>query len=241
MGPLLKQSTGAGLLHEVVYLERLKKVRRTIVLCRARNVAHIVELIRQACLFSASNGLLLDTRRIRQGGARNLLPHFSTLDMQVGILHEAAGIVTFRNNELKNPHSKFSLKLKSSVEGVYSKPRTGRGMGLNATARLLGQSNKPRRLPPDGEKKIIQFTNVEDLVRIPARELTEVSSDEVSELLSAEGLSQGCPYCKQPLAGIFFYVRGLHRRPGDEHEDIKGRCQHCYCSTGIDEGMLRDI
>jgi hypothetical protein len=33
----------------------------------------------------------------------------------------------------------------------------------------------------------------------------------------------------------------LHRRPGDEHEDIKGRCQHCYCSTGIDEGMLRDI
>ncbi len=236
MGPFLKQSTGFGLLREISYLKRLKKVRRTIILCRSRNASHVARLIDTASVILpvAGNGLAM-----MQGRSRVLLPHFSALDLQVGNLDNAAGLLAFKRSELKNPHSQFSITLKSTVNRVCSKPRNRGGTGSGVNAILLGRSNKPRRLPPDGERKIIQFTNVEDMVLIPSYELTEVSHDEVSRLLSDEGAARGCPYCKGPLANIFFYVRGLHRCFNDEV--IKGRCQYCYGYIGVYDGMLIDI
>lgn len=237
MGPLLEQSTGSGLLQEIIYLDRLKKIRRTIVLCRARSVSHLSHLIEESYRLSPTTGAFV----LKRGKRRDqmMLPHLSALDSQVGHLHDAVGIVTFRQRELNYPRSPFAVTVKSLAERVCSKPRASDRTGSGASAILQGRSDRPRRLPPDGARKIIQFTNVEDLVRIPSDEITEISCDEVSALLSVEASAGGCPYCKQPLTSIFFYIRGLQRCPGAE--TVRGRCQHCYGWVAVADGTLIDI
>jgi hypothetical protein len=230
----VQQSTGSGLLHEIAYLERLRKIKRTIVLCQARNTSHVRQLIYQSSLHLPAGFVFAKTRR---GHWRAPTPRFSALDMQVGTLRNAAGVVEFRYKDLKNLHSQFPAILKSTIERVCSKPRAER-TGSGARAVLLGRSDKPRRLPPDGKRKIIQFTNVEDIVRIPPLELIEVSHDEVPSLLSEES-TRSCPYCERPLVHIFFYVLGLHRNPDDEF--VLGRCQRCFGWVGIEDGILRSI
>jgi len=230
----IQQSTGSGLLYEIAYLERLKKIKRTIILCEARNTSHVRQLIHQSFLHMPAGFVL-----IRAGPDRWRVPtpRFSALDMQIGSLHDSQAIVEFKYKDLRNLHSQFSTTLNSLIERVCSKPRTGRGVSPQASAMLLGRSDEPRRLPPDSARKIIQFTNVEDIIRIPPLELTEVSPDEVPHLLSEES-PRICPYCEQSLSRIFFYVFGLHRSPDDF---VLGRCQHCFGWVGIEDGMLRNI
>ncbi len=96
---------------------------------------------------------------------------------------------------------------------------------------MLGTSEQPRRLPPDGAKKIIQFTKVEDLCYIPTRELHDVSNTEAAGRLSPGRVEDGCPACRAPFASLFFFVRGLHRTAGDT---VHARCQECFEPMFID-------
>ena len=80
----------------------------------------------------------------------------------------------------------------------------------------MGRSDSPRPLPPDGERKVVRYTAVEDLLHIPTGEVVEVSLDDIQTVLSAEASDAGCPNCGAPLSEIFFYLTGL------QHQDIRG-------------------
>jgi hypothetical protein len=103
---------------------------------------------------------------------------------------------------------------------------------------MTGKSAVPRRLPPDGARKIIQFTNVEDIVEIPSYEMVDVSHDEIFSILADEEVERGCPVCGSPLGMAFFYVRGLQR---SADSPIKCRCQHCFTLMAVEEGRLEVI
>lgn len=227
----LEKSSGSGLLHEVAYLERLKKIKRTIVICDSKHYAYVTDWIELA--ISSRVGMFL---RVTRWGAKDITPRLSALDAQIAHLRNAAGIVPFRRRDLKNPHNpQFPSILKSLVELVCSKPRTARGIGPEACQILLGRSTSPRRLPPDGAQKIIQFTNVENLIEIPPYKLIDISHEEVWEVLGGKEASRGCPICSAALRSIFFYTEGLRRRPDEE---IRGRCQCCYINLMLNKGKL---
>jgi len=96
---------------------------------------------------------------------------------------------------------------------------------------LLGTSVAPRRLPPGNELKIVAHTNVEDIFFLPSREITEIELRQMIDILDEVAVETGCPYCRAPLAEMFFYIYGLERLPpGSIDIDSNrphARCQRC--------------
>ena len=70
----------------------------------------------------------------------------------------------------------------------------------------IGRSPEPRPLFPDGARKVVAHTPVEDLLLLPLGEITEL---EPARALGALAAGTQCPRCLGPAAGIFFYVHGL--------------------------------
>ena len=93
---------------------------------------------------------------------------------------------------------------------------------------LLGTSPHPRRLPPDGQLKIISHTPVEDLVVIPLFEFVEIPPADIREYFHDEVIARGCPRCGGPFDQIFFYANGLTLPALDLlAERGNGKCQRC--------------
>lgn len=242
--PLHDGSSGYGLLHEIVYLRRLGRIRQTIVLCTSKDFKYIDQILRLAPLMG---GVGPDLAPLLSGywfkntpkGLQATTPRFSAFDKQLVSLGYAHTIITFTMNQVRDPlRSGFSQKVRPVVQRVVRNGKWRRKFSWWRRSRpntLLGKSSRPRRLPPDNGRKIIQFTNVEDLVYIPRFEITEISLAEVLDLLSKEEIELGCPSCNAPLSRIFFFVRSLHRESDDL---IRGRCQQCLEPVTVENSEL---
>jgi hypothetical protein len=241
--PLQEASSGHGLLHEITYLRRLDKLQSTIVLCTSRNFPYINHLFELAPFIGYTSQMAPLTYGFHfkntPKGPRALTPRFSAFDKQLVSLLGSYRIVSFSPNQIRDPiRSGFSEKLRSLVLGVIrqeKRRKESRQVVRPHVNVLLGKSNKPRRLPPDNARKIIQFTNVEDLLHIPPDEIADVDVTEILSILDEDEAREGCPSCKAPLSRIFFYVRSLHREAND---GVNGRCQLCFARLAVTDGTL---
>ena len=84
--------------------------------------------------------------------------------------------------------------------------------------------------PPDNAAKLIEFTDVEELLVLPAGEITEISHDQMLVVLHREAIAHGCPHCRAATDRIFFFVEGLHTArelAETELSTARARCQVC--------------
>jgi hypothetical protein len=235
--PFLDSASGRGLLHEVAYLYRLGKLHRTIVLCASEDLAHIKRLIYLSSMTPLGSYAFSTTLK----GPRPVTPRLIAADKQLARLEHAFGIIGFTRSQISSPaRSDFLFTLRPLVVRVIHEPKHQKGARRTPWWRpsvLLGTSSEPRRLPPDNERKIIQFTNVEDLIDIPPYEITDVDFKEVLAIL--DETQRRCPSCKAPISSMFFYIRGLYGGARDL-DAVKARCQECMVYLVLDDGVLRD-
>lgn len=228
--PLSGGSSGKGLLREIVYLRRLNKIPQTVLIIKQRD-RQLVERMINLPMIGEDSGPLVGGYLFKStpNGPQATTARFSALDKQLISLQKVYDIVPFNTSELgKAPaQSEFARDLRASVRSVIQKDRWRRVNPWDRQAHpdvLLGKSAIPRNLPPDDDKKIIQFTNVEDLLYIPRWEISDISMEEILDILSPDEVKSGCPGCGAPLSRLFFFVRSLQRKEG---ETIRARCQEC--------------
>jgi hypothetical protein len=239
--PLFKGSSGEGLLQEIVYLRRLNKLPQTVLICRREDLENISRTISLAMIDAHSEPAPESYWFINTpSGIQAATPRFSTFGKQMVSLRRVHGIVTFDPINLTRSAAKseFGPGLRVAVRHVIWKDRWRR---INPRVRrpqyddVLGKSSAPRSLPPDDAQKIIQFTNVEDLLYIPRAELTDISPAEIVKILSPRDIKSGCLACSAPFHRLFFFVRSLHRK---DDEVIRVRCQNCLRQGAVEDGAL---
>jgi hypothetical protein len=240
--PLSKGSAGQGLLQEIAYLRRLNKIPLTVLMCRHAD-RQLIDRMINLPMIGDDSGPLAQGYFFRRSaeGLEPMTARFSAFDKQLISLQNSHRVIEFDARELTRPpaQSEFARDLRSTVRSVMWKDRWRR---LNPRTRqprpdiLLGKCGDPRKLPPDDAKKVIQFTNVEDLLYIPRREISDISTSEIVEILSPDEVKHGCPSCGAPFSRLFFFVRSLHRK---ENETIRARCQECL-EPMIVEGDVLD-
>jgi hypothetical protein len=235
--PLGALPTGAGLLREIAYLDRLNRLERTIAVTDNRYYHHICQRISNAVVAVGDAWTI---------GGQWLTARMTGLEKQLGHLSQVRGVTFSGPDEVQGLAEHFAAALREELAKLS---RTFPAMSPDARQRAvadlpLGRSDSPRRLPPDGAIKVIRYTAVEDLVYIPAGEIVEVALDDMKTVLSAEAVDVGCPQCRGPLSEVFFYVRGL------QHQDVhgvpalraawpNGKCQRCgrKCSLWGDDEL----
>jgi hypothetical protein len=229
--PLSDPSTGPGLLHEVSFLARMQKMPRTILLCKIEEMAIIEERVNTA-QFVATSG------HIHAASGRSLIPRLTALDKQLAHLVNVGFVVPYATAELDNGETIASLI--GHLRGtVYSALEISTSDSMSDSALMpLGCANEPRKMAPDGKEKILGFTGPEDLVIVPAGELTQVDVNEIRGILSRQGIERGCPYCYAPIENLFFYVDGLAREATDA---IRGKCQKCGRRSTVWDDILMDV
>lgn len=210
--PFKRISTGAGLLREVTYLDRLGKVQNTVVACRAHEQNHVQRMIRV-------NSLGITLFAVRGKRLRAAAPRMLGLDHQLAYLGSASAIVAYDESDSRNVNSAFAEEMRTAVKSAIRRGRMTRRATSN-----LGVSSLPRSCPPDGKLKTISETRVEDLLFIPFGEISEVPQAEARKLLSRRSVHGGCPTCKCIFGQLFFYRYGLAE---NLDEIIRGKCQNC--------------
>ncbi|MFF3657342.1 hypothetical protein [Streptomyces olivochromogenes] len=230
--PFKKLSTGAGLLHEIAYLDCLGKIGNTVVICRERESNYVRELINANSLdlifFTVTAG-----NSLRAGSPRLLAP-----DRQLARLQAAAGIVTFVGDDLDAPRSRFDRSLRPSVKVALRHRGTPKRVRRPSWQVLLGSSPTPRPLPPDNQLKIISHTKVEDLLHIPRGEIAEVPVEQAQSQLNRRAARKGCPTCGARIPKLFFYVDRLDIDPDD---NIWAKCQNCMAGLLIEDRVLIEV
>jgi hypothetical protein len=220
--PLSTIPTGAGLLRELAYLARLNRLARTVVVVDNRHFYHF-SLRREEAWRGAFDGTTV--------GGQPLTPRLTALEQQLGELRDEIRGVTFSARLDGGLSPAFSGALGAALADVIGdRPTMSPAERERAIADLpLGVSPLPRRLPPDGELKIIGATPVEDLVEIPIRQFVEIPQTDIRRYLTDEIVTRGCPRCGAPLDQVFFYTRGLVIPPLDQigNYDTHGKCQAC--------------
>ncbi|WP_138757679.1 hypothetical protein [Modestobacter altitudinis] len=228
--PLMDLITGPSVLHEIAYLERLNLLPRTILWIHRSHAGYLLRIMAHALPHGGGWFKRVDATHVRA-----LTPRLSARNRQLGKLCGRHGMVLHRSRDVKTypRRSKSLLELRDQVLLVLSKERRIKSHFQPTTNALVGKSPLPRRLPPDGELKVIQFVNVEDLMRIPPFRISDVDPATVLKSLSADSIALGCPSCQCPIKQIFFYTRDR------EHSIVRGRCQECEgYMTLEDDGTL---
>jgi hypothetical protein len=223
--PLGSLPTGAGLLHEIVYLTWLNKVEQTIWVTENRYYRQVFERIG-----TSMTGLAY----VFTAGGQPLSPRITALEQHLAYLKGVPGLPFPEPEESQTRAKRFTAALHSELTRIFrSYPPMPPEVRERAVASLpLGRSDRPRRLPPDGEPKVIGYTAVEELIFIPTLDIVEISPTDVRTVLSAEAADAGCPMCGAPLSNVFFYVTGL-RHQGIHGSDAlrdaypRGKCQSC--------------
>ncbi|WP_344511756.1 hypothetical protein [Dactylosporangium maewongense] len=226
--------TGSGLLREVLYLDRLQMIERTIIICNEEDTSYIESMI---ALTSTNTLFFMSTAQ----GPRAPTPRLWALDRQLARLRHAAGTVPFTSHDTASIRSRFASNLRRQVKRAIKRQSDGHGRteAMDPSAPLpINVSDDPRRLPPDGELKIVSHTNVEDLIVIPNGEIMEVPPRKAQDMLSGRATRKGCPTCKGAVERIFFYIYGLRWNP-DEH--VRAKCQRCTSYLMIEERRLIEV
>jgi hypothetical protein len=217
--PFVKPITGAGLLREISYLNRMRKLPRTVVVCEERYQMTFDDLI-------ALGGMI---GQVTDTDGNLVTPRLTALDKQVGYLSQAYRGITFR----RDVSEAVLPELAASIREVLGSFQTGDPKNESVPWRpqdLCGRSSRPRRLPPDNQLKLISFTNVEDVVFLPNGQVAEIELRDVTAILNTEAIGTGCPYCHAPLESLFFYVDGLQQLRSPQElraAPLRTICQIC--------------
>jgi hypothetical protein len=225
--PLGGIPTGAGLLRELAYLDRMGCLERTVVVLDNRHLYQFSQRVTNA-MMSVADAMTVD------GSYRN--PRLTALERQLGLLYDHPRGITFSAPE-DGCSPAFTSALAAALEDLPSRPAT--------TADLpLGTSPHPRPLPPDGERKIISHTPVEDLIAIPPGQVVEIPPADILRYFTPRVVERGCTRCGGPFENIFFYTSGLKRPPLRRLAKVAthGKCQTCGRRNTVDgRDALADI
>ncbi|SHF78279.1 hypothetical protein SAMN05444351_0782 [Geodermatophilus nigrescens] len=224
--PLMELVAGPSVLHEIGYLEQLNLLPRTILWVHRSHAGYLLRLMAHA--LPRGRGWF---KRVDATHVRALTPRLSARNRQVGKLCGTHGMVLHRSRDVKKypRRSRSLLELRDQVLLVLAKDGRIKDHFHPVASDLIGRSPLPRRLPPDGQLKVIQFVNVEDLMRIPPFRISDVDPTTVLRSLSAETSALGCPSCRCPVEKIFFYTRDR------ESSIVRGRCQECEGYMTLEE------
>jgi hypothetical protein len=223
--PLGALPTGAGLLREIAYLVRLDKLSRTIAVTDNRYYHHVSQRITNAFMGIADSFTT---------SGQFISPRLTALEQQLVHLRGVRGVTFSGPEESAGLAAHFADALRAELARLSGAlPVMSQEARAQAVADLpVGRSDSPRRLPPDGELKVVRYTAVEDLLYIPTGEIVEVSRQDIETILSAEACGAGCPNCGASLSEIFFYVTGLEHQDTGGGETLSeawpnGKCQRC--------------
>ncbi len=217
--PFIKPITGLGLLREVSYLNRMRRLPRTVLVCDERYQPTLDDLIALAGTMGDASDL----------AGNFVTPRLTALDKQVGYLSQAYRGITFRCDTGET----ILPELADSIRGVLGDFRIDDRIPEAVPWQpedLCGRSTRPRCLPPDNEQKLISFTDVEDVVFLPNGQITEINFREVLAILHPEAIQTGCPYCHAPLDRLFFYVDELTQPKWPQNYStalLRATCQIC--------------
>ncbi|WP_069159963.1 hypothetical protein [Nocardia altamirensis] len=217
--PLSRPITGPGLLREVVYLNRLRRLPMTIVICDDRYQETLDDMI-------ALSGLMGDATDL---AGNFVTPRFAAIDKQLGHLHKAYRGLTYRRLEGAAVLPGLSDAISRTLADMRTADLTPPTLPWRPQD-LVGRSPTPRRLPPDNQPKIIGSTDVEMVLFLPQGEITEIDHREVLTILNREAIATGCPYCRAPFDRMFFFVNGLwtaEKRAAVGTPDLLAKCQIC--------------
>ena len=221
--PVGEIPTGAGVLREFSYLERLERLDRTVAVA---DNAHFYHLVERASTASLGGGM---TMYHYDGTVAQ--PKVSVLERQLASLMAKARGVTFTAGADGGLSSAFVSALATALAEVVGDrpPPTDHERRAAVRDLPLGVSPQPRRLPPDGELKVISYTPVEDLLDIPRGAIVEIPRSAVEAYLTQETAAHGCPRCDAPLSSVFFYTPDAGRAddPDLSKANVRGKCQSC--------------
>ena len=217
--------TGAGLLHELSYIDAFDRMRQTVLFCGESDYRRLEKLITEASLW------LGDVALLSGGSLRPASVKIEALNKKLGALAKARSVVTFQQIELMSSAPWLCLRMEAAILQILAEG-PGHTQSEEEAKAQLGVSKTARRLPPDMELKTIEFTRVEDLVFIPYGEIEEVDPKEINKMLGGEAFDRGCPYCYAQMDLIFFYK--------DKGDTIRGKCQRCGRRSTVVGDMLLD-
>jgi hypothetical protein len=231
-GPHALPITGRGLLREICYLNRLRRLPDTVVVCDARYQPTLDDLIALGGMMGSATDIY----------GNFITPRLTAIDKQVGHLHKAFCGITYQhtgNDDAVLPRLASALTAALLEIIVRGRSRERPPFDLD---NVLGTAASPRPLPPDGELKILAYTNVEEVLFLPSGQLVEISNEEMTRILSREATRTGCPYCRARLSEMFFFTRGLRRHglgDGGEKDWPNAICQVCgHKSSLFGDDML---
>jgi hypothetical protein len=220
--PLGRLPTGAGLLREIAYLDRLGRLDRTVAVADNRHFLHVCRRVQEAVL-SGGEASTVD--------GLHITARLTVLERQLRLLREVPG-VTFSAPPNGGRSDSFTRALRTAVAQAYGgrDPVSSQEREVAVAGLPLGRSPRPRPMFPDGELKVLAHTAAEELVELPTGEVVEIAVDDARRFLTAEVAATGCPTCLGPLNRVFFYAHGLDAmdRSADlAAVEIYGRCQTC--------------
>jgi hypothetical protein len=206
--------TGQGLLRELDYCRLANSLSKVIVL----TPAHFYTRLQKALeiIEKYSHGTYW---RKTASGPVALSPRLSALDQSLSVLYDAQFIIPYHTFDDRL----FRLRLKSAMLQLSygSKP-------IHSTSNVpVGVPNTPINLPPDDKKKLIRFSKIESLVKIPRGEIVELSFAEVVKIYpEIENENVLCPRCQRGESFMFWYQYGLEPILTKDKGTYM-RCQYC--------------
>lgn len=224
--------TGRGLLREICYLNRLRRLPDTVVICDAKYQPTLDDLI-------ALGGMMGDATDMY---GNFVTPRLTAIDKQVGHLRKAFRGLTYQHPGTDNAVlPRLAGVLNTALLEIIARSRSRERTSFDLD-NVLGTSASPRPLPPDDELKILTYTNVEEVLFLPSGQLVEISHEEMAQILSREAVRTGCPYCRARLSDMFFFTRGLQRHltgDGEKKDWPNAVCQVCgHKSSLFGDDML---
>ncbi|MBM7494197.1 tetratricopeptide (TPR) repeat protein [Micromonospora luteifusca] len=216
--PMAGPITGGGLLREVSFLNRVRRLPVTVVVCDGRYRDTLDDLI-------ALGGVMGDFTDM---AGNWVTPRLAAIDKQVGHLRRAYRGISYRRADGEVVVSDLAGALGLALGDLRDADITLEPAPWRP-ADLCGRSPEPRRLPPDGAAKIVAYTDVEAVLFLPEGEITEIDHREVPAILSRAAIATGCPYCRAPIERMFFFVRELMTREqrASGTPDLHAKCQVC--------------
>ena len=205
-----------GVLLELEYCRRAKAEAKLVVLVpepfmnRVIDVLHAVELQQPGTFF-----------RDTESGLEALTPRVSAIDEALSVLNQARAIITYR----RFGDRAFCARLKGELSGLIT-PSVPHVL-TSGPEIVTGIPSEPAPLPPDGGLKHIRFTPVQNLIKIPAGNIVELSLAEVVSVHSSlAGQRIKCPRCSGGSKAMFWYQYSLEPDL-TEGAGVFMRCQHC--------------
>lgn len=156
--PHARPLTGRGLLREICYLNRLRRLPDTVVVCDADYQPTLDDLI----ALGGAMGIATDIH------GNLVTPRLAAIDKQVGHLRKAYRGITYRRPGGDSPVlPRLADALGTAVQEILDRGRTSERSPADLE-NLTGTSPSPRPLPPDGKLKIVSRTPVEDVLFLPS-------------------------------------------------------------------------